>query len=140
MFTEVFLPPLVGLLPVICFLAVLLFLDSYKLVRLPVVVAIVCCGVVVAGASYLIGAVVLSRAGIGLIAYSRYVAPFAEELLKGLVIVALVRAHRIGFSSMRRSSASPSAPASPCSRTSTSCAWRRMPAPAPGSCAASVPR
>ena len=97
MFTEVFLPPLVGLLPVICFLAVLLFLDSYKLVRLPVVVAVVCCGVVVAGASYLIGAFALSHAGIGLIAYSRYVAPFAEELLKGLVIVALVRAHRIGF-------------------------------------------
>ena len=97
MFIEVFLPPLVGLLPVICFLAVLLFLDSYKLVRLPVVVAVVCCGVVVAGASYLLGAVALGHAGIGLIAYSRYVAPLAEELLKGLVIVALIRAHRIGF-------------------------------------------
>jgi RsiW-degrading membrane proteinase PrsW (M82 family) len=97
MFTEVFLPPLVGLLPVICFLAVLLFLDSYKLVRLPVVVGLVCCGVVVAGASYLIGAVALSRAGIGLIAYSRYMAPLVEELLKGLVIVAMIRAHRIGF-------------------------------------------
>jgi len=60
-------------------------------------VAIVCCGVVVAGASYLIGAVALSHTGIGLIAYSRYVAPFAEELLKGLVIIALIRTHRIGF-------------------------------------------
>ena len=38
---EVFLAALVGLLPVIGFLAVLLFLDSYKLVRLPVMVAIV---------------------------------------------------------------------------------------------------
>ena len=29
--------------------------------------------------------------------YSRYVAPVAEELLKSLVIVALIRTHRIGF-------------------------------------------
>jgi RsiW-degrading membrane proteinase PrsW (M82 family) len=29
--------------------------------------------------------------------YSRYVAPVVEELLKGVVIVALIHAHRIGF-------------------------------------------
>ena len=43
------LPALVGLLPVARFLAVLLYLDSYKLVRLNAVVAIVACGAVVAG-------------------------------------------------------------------------------------------
>ena len=38
-----------------------------------------------------------TRLGIDLIPFSRYVSPIVEESLKGLVIVALIRAHRIGF-------------------------------------------
>jgi len=91
------LPVLVGLLPVLTFLAALLFLDSYKLVKLRAVVTVVATGIVVAGASYAFNAVALSRTGIEFTAFSRYVAPLTEELLKGLVIVALIRAHRIGF-------------------------------------------
>jgi RsiW-degrading membrane proteinase PrsW (M82 family) len=90
-------PALVGLLPVGSFLAALLYLDSYKLVKLNAVVAIVVCGAIVAGACYMVNAWALGPLGIDLIPFSRYVSPIIEETLKGLVIVGLIRAHRIGF-------------------------------------------
>jgi RsiW-degrading membrane proteinase PrsW (M82 family) len=88
---------LVGLLPVLSFLAALLYLDSYKLVKLRAVVAVVAGGAAVAGASYFVNAGLMSAADIDFRAFTRYVAPVTEELLKALVIVALVRLHRIGF-------------------------------------------
>jgi protease PrsW len=92
------LPPmLIGLLPVISFLAALLYLDSYKLVALPLVIAVVVCGAMVAGISYVANAFVLDLVALDLPHFSRYVAPFTEELLKCLVIVALIRTHRVGF-------------------------------------------
>ena len=97
MLLEFLLQILVSLLPVLAFLAALLYLDSYKLVRLPAVIAIVVCGGMVAGISYVANAFVLELVRIDLLRFSRYVAPLTEELLKGLVIVALIRAHRIGF-------------------------------------------
>jgi RsiW-degrading membrane proteinase PrsW (M82 family) len=90
-------PALVGLLPVLVFLGALLYLDSYKLVALRAVVAVVACGAMVAGISYVANAFVLGWVTIDLAHYSRYVAPFVEEFLKGLVVVALIRSHRIGF-------------------------------------------
>ena len=97
MTADLLLPALLGLLPVACFLGALLYLDSYKLVKLRVVIAVVACGAVVAGASYFVNAWALGLLRIELSAYSRYVSPIVEELLKGLVIVALIRGHRIGF-------------------------------------------
>ena len=73
------------------------YLDSYKLVKLRVVVAVVACGALVAGASYLVNGLILDVIEINLSHFSRYIAPLIEELLKGLVIVVLVRTHRIGF-------------------------------------------
>jgi protease PrsW len=91
------LPALVGLLPVASFLASLLYLDSYKLVKISTVVVVVACGAAVAGASYLVNAWMLHRIDIDFVPFSRYVSPIIEELLKALVIVVLIRAHRIGF-------------------------------------------
>jgi RsiW-degrading membrane proteinase PrsW (M82 family) len=88
---------LVGLAPVLCFLAGLLYLDSYKLVKLRAVITIVASGALVAGTSYLINGYALGLVRIDLTHFSRYVSPITEELLKGLVIVALIRTHRIGF-------------------------------------------
>ena len=88
---------LVGLLPVLSFLAALLYLDSYKLVKLRAVITIVASGALVAGASYLINGYALGLMRIDLTHFSRYVSPITEELLKCLVIVALIRTHRIGF-------------------------------------------
>jgi RsiW-degrading membrane proteinase PrsW (M82 family) len=87
----------VGLLPVIAFLSVLVALDSYKLVKLRVVVLLVVWGALAAGASYLISTVVFSVVQINLHSYSRYVAPLIEEALKGAIIVVLIRKGRIGF-------------------------------------------
>ena len=94
---DVLLRALVGLLPVLCFLAVLLYLDSYKLVKLRTVIAVVGCGIVAAGAAYLLHWIILTRVEIDVTPFARYVAPVTEELLKAAVIVALIRAHRIGF-------------------------------------------
>ena len=91
------MPLFVAVLPVLCLLAVLLALDSYKLVGLRWVMALVAAGAVVAGLAYLLNGGLLSVLAIDLASYSRYVAPVTEELLKGLVIALLLRSHRIGF-------------------------------------------
>lgn len=88
---------LVALLPVLVFLAALLWLDSYKLLAVSAVFAVIAAGAAVAAVSYPLNGVLLGRMDIGLASFSLYVSPITEELLKGLVVVALVRLHRIGF-------------------------------------------
>ena len=88
---------LVALVPVLVFLAALLWLDSYKLLAPSAVVTVIGAGAVLAAASYPLNVVLLGRLDISLPAFSRYVAPLTEELLKAVVVVMLVRTHRIGF-------------------------------------------
>ena len=94
---DLLLHVLVGLSPVIGFLAALLYLDSYKLVTMRSVMAIVGGGVAVAGACYFVNGYVFRFVALDFTDFSRYVGPVTEELGKALVIVFLVRAHRIGF-------------------------------------------
>lgn len=94
---NVALPAVVGLLPVATFLATLLYLDSYKLVRMRTVLAVVAAGAAVAVACYFANAAVLNALHVEFTSYSRYVAPIVEELLKAVVIVWLIHANRIGF-------------------------------------------
>jgi RsiW-degrading membrane proteinase PrsW (M82 family) len=94
---DVLLPILVGLLPVLGLLAALLYLESYKLLKLASVVALIAAGAAVAGLCYFVNAFLLDRIGIDATPYTRYVGPVVEEALKGLVMVALVRTHRVGF-------------------------------------------
>jgi len=82
---------------VLCFLAALLYLDSYKLVSLRLVVAVIGCGVVAAALCYGVNAGLLRITALDRETYTRYVSPIVEELAKALIIVVLVRAHRIGF-------------------------------------------
>jgi len=94
------MPPasaLVGLAPVVCFLAALLLLDSYKLVRPRLVVGVVVAGMAAGVVAYLANGAILEATQVPFTGYTRYGAPLLEELLKGLVVVALVRSHRIGF-------------------------------------------
>jgi protease PrsW len=88
---------LVGLLPVLVFLATLLWLDSYKLVGGRRVLAIIGAGALVAGACYGVNIALLGALPMDIGVYSRFVAPLVEEALKGLIIVYLVRRHAIGF-------------------------------------------
>ena len=95
--TDWIVPALVGLLPVLGFLAVLLAIESYKLVRLSTVIAVVVAGAVVAGASYFANAWLIERLDADLGTYSRYIAPVVEEFLKAAVVGVLVHTRRVGF-------------------------------------------
>jgi RsiW-degrading membrane proteinase PrsW (M82 family) len=88
---------LVGLLPVCCFLAALVFLDSYKLVSLRWIFGLIGIGFAAAIASYPFNVVARGLFDIEFSTLTRYIAPFIEETLKALVIVALIRRNRIGF-------------------------------------------
>jgi RsiW-degrading membrane proteinase PrsW (M82 family) len=88
---------LVGLLPVCCFLGALMFLDSYKLVPIRWVLGVIGLGSVAGLLSYPFNVGAQDLLGIDFLTLTRYVAPFIEEALKGLIVVLLIRRNRIGF-------------------------------------------
>lgn len=87
----------IGVLPVLGFLAALLYLDSYKLVTMRGVIAVIASGLVAAVACYFVNGFVSGAADLDFRVYSGYVGPVIEEFAKALVIVILIRAHRVGF-------------------------------------------
>jgi RsiW-degrading membrane proteinase PrsW (M82 family) len=86
-----------ALLPVLLFLALLVLLDSFKLVSMRQVLVALGVG----GALALVGArmnvALLDATGIPATAYSRYVAPLVEEGWKATWVVVLLRRRRVGF-------------------------------------------
>jgi RsiW-degrading membrane proteinase PrsW (M82 family) len=97
MLIERIVQGLVALVPVLAFLGLLLYLDSYKLVRMRAVLAVILCGAAVAVVSYPINALLLKLSGLDVGQFSRYVSPLSEELLKALVIMGLIATNRVGF-------------------------------------------
>ncbi len=97
MTTDLVIHLLLGLLPVSCFLAALVYLDSYKLVPIRRVLTVIALGCGTAALSYPVSLIWLDLAGIDFTTYTRYIAPAFEEALKALVIVILLRLNRIGF-------------------------------------------
>ena len=87
----------IGLLPVLLLLVVLVWMDSYKLVRLQTVLAVIALGGATAWAAMYLNGWLIAWLDLELAPYSRYVAPLVEETLKALVIVFLFRSSRIGF-------------------------------------------
>lgn len=96
-YADILIRAPIGLLPVVMFLGVLVYMDSYKLVRLHLVLLVIGLGGAMAVASYFVNGYLIGLSGLDLLAYSRYIAPLAEESLKGLVMVYLFRSNRIGF-------------------------------------------
>lgn len=86
-----------ALLPVLIFLVVLVWMDSYKLVRLRTVLVVIAIGGLSAWAAMYLNGWLIQALGLELRPYSRYVSPVLEETLKALVIVYLFRSSRIGF-------------------------------------------
>jgi RsiW-degrading membrane proteinase PrsW (M82 family) len=86
-----------GLLPVVIFLFVLVWMDSYKLLRFRTVVAVIVLGGLAAWVAMYANGWLLDALDMAIKPYSRYVSPLVEEALKGLVIVYLFRSNRIGF-------------------------------------------
>jgi RsiW-degrading membrane proteinase PrsW (M82 family) len=94
---EVLIRGVVGLLPVVIFLVVLVWMDSYKLVRLRTVLGVIAMGGAMAWVAMYINGWLIGWLDWPLQPYSRYVSPLVEEGLKAAVIVFLFRSSRIGF-------------------------------------------
>jgi len=90
-------PLLIALLPTLVFLGALLYFDSYKLVSLRWVLIIILVGGLCAAISYFINDAAAEALGLSRLVLARYVAPIIEEIIKALVLVFLLRTHRIGF-------------------------------------------
>lgn len=97
MISDLTVHALLGLLPVMCFLAALVWLDSYKLVRVRLVLGTIALGCVAAAISYPANSAALQLTQIDFVAYTRYFAPLIEESLKAIVIIMLIRHNRVGF-------------------------------------------
>lgn len=97
MTTDLAIHALLGLLPVCCFLAALVYLDSYKLVPMRWILGTIGLGAAMGLLSYPLNIAGLETLGLDFRNYSRYVAPPLEEFLKGMIVVLLMRHNRIGF-------------------------------------------
>lgn len=95
--TGVLIRGLIGLFPVLCFLVTLLALDSYKLVRIRLVITVIGLGGITAGVCYLLNGAVIDALQVDFITYARLIGPLVEESVKAMVVIGLVRTHRVGF-------------------------------------------
>jgi RsiW-degrading membrane proteinase PrsW (M82 family) len=87
----------VALLPVLLFLGLLFFLDSFKLVPPRSVLLALLAGAVAAAVGLSVSDWVAAATGLPPPPFSRYVAPPVEEALKALWVVVFLRRGRIGF-------------------------------------------
>ena len=87
----------IALLPVLLFLAGLVQLDGYKLVRMRMMLALMATGAIAAGLSYLLNNIAFAQFPGSFVTYSRYVSPWIEESLKAALLVFLIRTRRVGL-------------------------------------------
>ncbi|HUG54048.1 MAG TPA: PrsW family glutamic-type intramembrane protease [Vicinamibacteria bacterium] len=86
-----------SLLPVLVFLALLVLLDSFKLVALRAVLRSIAVGALAALAAAALHLTLLEATGADPRWWSRWIAPVTEELLKAAYVAWLVRRERVGF-------------------------------------------
>jgi protease PrsW len=87
---------ILALVPVLCLLAVLVILDSFKLVPPRVIGQALLCGALAALAALAVNTQLLD-AGLSLPTLRRYIAPVVEELFKFVFVVEAIRRRRVGF-------------------------------------------
>jgi len=97
MWTDVLSKAPVGLLPVLIFLIVLLYMDSYKLVSFRTILWVTLAGALMVFVGYWINGYAIAALGWEFTSYSRYVAPVIEEGLKASIMIFLFKTNRIGF-------------------------------------------
>lgn len=88
---------IVSLLPVILFLAFLIYIDSFKLVKPRIIVLCFFYGIAMTVAAYFFNTWFCDVLQIPFQQYSRYVAPFSEELLKIGIVLILIFKKKTGF-------------------------------------------
>ena len=87
----------VALLPVLVLVVLFVWLDVFKLMRLSEIALLLVLGAVAAAASYPVAGAMIDALPLGFSFYSRVVAPWIEEAIKALGIIALFRFNRIGY-------------------------------------------
>ncbi len=87
----------VALLPVLLLVALFVWLDVFKLMRLSEIGVLLGLGAIAAIASYPIAGAMIDTLPLGFSFYSRVVAPWIEEAMKAIFIIALFRFNRIGY-------------------------------------------
>jgi protease PrsW len=88
---------LFSLVPVLLFLYCLYLMDSFKLVVKSLLILSLAGGMAAAGLAWVLNSYAILHLEVSFDFFSRYLAPALEELVKALVILALVSAKRIGF-------------------------------------------
>jgi len=88
---------LVALIPVILFLLLLVYLDSFKLIKTSYILLAVFWGVLSAIAAYYINTFLMRITGEDVLTYSRMLSPIIEEILKVVLILLLIKRNKIGF-------------------------------------------
>ena len=87
----------ISLLPVFIFLAFLIYLDSFKLVKISFLINVILIGCAAAIISYFLNRFLLNNLAIEVSTYTRYISPVIEELLKASFIIYLLSKNKIGF-------------------------------------------
>ncbi len=88
---------LISLLPVLAFLAALIYSDSFKLIKRSLVVQAFFAGIIAAGISYIINRYLLTSLTIETTPYTLYISPVIEEILKAAFIIYLIAKQKVGF-------------------------------------------
>lgn len=97
MIADFALKAAVGFGPALLFIAGLVYIDSFKLVRFSTIAGVLAEGMLAAVLAYFASGLIMDWAHLGFPAYSRYYAPVEEEGLKALVVIWLFARNRIGF-------------------------------------------
>ncbi|HEY6907319.1 MAG TPA: PrsW family glutamic-type intramembrane protease [Ignavibacteriaceae bacterium] len=88
---------LISLLPVFVFLGALIYSDSFKLIKAPLIIQTISAGFAAAIISYFINSYLLENLAIEHSTYTMYVSPLIEESLKASFIIYLLGKKKIGF-------------------------------------------
>jgi RsiW-degrading membrane proteinase PrsW (M82 family) len=87
----------IALVPVLVFLAALIWLESFKLVPRRRVVLLLIGGALMAAAGIVVNSFLADLLGLDARSLARYAAPVVEEMLKGAIVVYLIVRNRVGF-------------------------------------------
>jgi RsiW-degrading membrane proteinase PrsW (M82 family) len=97
MLPDVTLKAFIACLPALTLVLVLHHLDSHRLLGSRFMLKVFVSGMVIAVLSAFINALAIDILQMNYVNYTRYAAPFIEEVLKASVLVFLFRTNRIGF-------------------------------------------
>jgi RsiW-degrading membrane proteinase PrsW (M82 family) len=86
-----------ALVPVLILLAMFVWLDAFALMKFSEVLTLLVFGGFAALAAYPVSGRLIDTLPLGFSGYSRFVAPWIEEAIKGIIVVGLFRFNRIGY-------------------------------------------